>query len=122
MGDDVVGEGSDEGAAERPRWQSAPCPQWCVRDHREEDHPDDRYHQSEASTISVLADTALAVGPPRWAMLELVVRLGRYQEETAAWIRVEAAEQPQPCLLLSVDSARLLGEHLHLQLSRHDLA
>jgi hypothetical protein len=31
----------------RPSWATAPCPAWCEAEHDEDDHPDDREHESK---------------------------------------------------------------------------
>ena len=35
----------------RTSWQSSPCPEWCVIDHDEADHPDDRAHRDAGIAI-----------------------------------------------------------------------
>ena len=39
----------------RPSWQVDACPAWCVVDHGEHDHPDDRVHRSAALSVPVVA-------------------------------------------------------------------
>jgi hypothetical protein len=39
----------------RPSWQLDDCPAWCVVDHREDDHPDDRVHRTDAPSVPVIA-------------------------------------------------------------------
>lgn len=38
----------------RPSWLTEECPPWCVGEHTEADHPDDRVHQGHISTIPVV--------------------------------------------------------------------
>jgi hypothetical protein len=40
----------------RPSWQAEACPSWCVVPHRENDHPDDRYHDSEFSRVNLTTE------------------------------------------------------------------
>ncbi|HWJ08411.1 MAG TPA: hypothetical protein VNS46_03490 [Nocardioides sp.] len=115
------GDDDARGAAARaawPSWAGGPCPPWCVREHGEDDHPEDRYHQSEPSILSVVAGTGDTV--PVTASLRsltLAVRTGRYAGEELAWLVVEALEGPQPRLLLTADAARALARGLHEQLA-----
>ncbi len=39
----------------RPSWQLDDCPAWCAVEHREDDHPDDRSHRTDAPTVPVIA-------------------------------------------------------------------
>ncbi len=39
---------------DRPTWQVADCPEWCVREHEEEDRDGDRDHESEGITVPVI--------------------------------------------------------------------
>jgi hypothetical protein len=40
----------------RPSWQAEPCPSWCALPHRERDDPEDRYHDSEFSTVKLTTE------------------------------------------------------------------
>lgn len=53
--------------AARANWQSEPCPSWCVREHHDDDHRDDRYHDSETTlTPSAFALRDFDAGPGVW--------------------------------------------------------
>ena len=124
MGDLIATRGRPEPGPWRPTWLREACPAWCARDHRERDHPEDRYHQSEASVLQVIADVSPSVrslGTPRWTEVELVVRLGQQVGTSTAWFMIEAAEQAQPRLLLTPGSARLLDDEIRVQLESLDL-
>jgi hypothetical protein len=102
-----------------PTWLTEPCPSWCARDHHEHDHPEDRYHQSLPSVVPAVAGSAVNV-PVTSSLqaLDLVIRLGRYVGEATDWLVIEAAEQREPRLVITADSARLLVHHVAGQLRR----
>ena len=95
----------------QPSWLHEPCPAWCTREHREDDHPEDRVHQDDGVVIAaVLGDahpTTLAVsGRPT----ELVVQ--RYRpipRRTPTWLRIEEPEggSRTPLLLTDETAVRL---------------
>lgn len=70
-------------AAGDPRrsWQREDCPGWCVVDHAEADHPDDRKHMSRqiAAPVLAMAEQADPTLPGRdsWYPDEVVVCLQR---------------------------------------------
>lgn len=100
-----------------PSWLIEHCPTWCVRDHRESDHVEDRYHQDEPAFLPVVTGTTDAV-PVTSSLeaVELVVRRGRHVGDQVTWVAVEAVDHPRPRLLLTVESARTLVAHLVRQL------
>lgn len=103
-----------------PSWLHEPCPGWCTRVHEEDDHLEDRFHQSEPTIVPVIAAVEPTV--PVTASLEtidLVIRIGRYDGELVEWLTIEPLDLPQPKLVLTVESARLLAHHLAEQLDRH---
>jgi len=103
----------------RPSWLNEDCPTWCVREHREQDRPDDRYHFSEASTVPVIAFAELSVDvAASMHGLDLVVWVGRYLGETLEWVVIEPARERDPHLILSVESAGFLRDKIGEQLSR----
>ena len=82
--------GGDDGTratasrAARPPWSKQPCPPWCTREHAADDHPEDRYHQSEPSILPVVAGAGDAV-PVTTSLraLTLAVRLGDSRWKTS---------------------------------------
>lgn len=111
-----------EGQPRRPTWQQLPCPDWCERMHEEDDHPEDRYHQSEPSFIPLTAATERTV--PVTASLrnvDLLVRVGQYVDELIEWVVIEPLDMPQPRLVMTVESAHSLVRGLTEQLDRHDV-
>lgn len=102
-----------------PTWLDEPCPPWCVRTHREDDHPEDRYHQSEPSLFAGVAGDGDQV--PMTASLSpmtLGVRLGRHVGEAAAWVVIESLESRHPRLVLTAEAAVALRQGLEHQLAR----
>lgn len=100
-----------------PTWLVERCPPWCVRDHRESDHVEDRYHQDEPGFCAVVGGTTDAV-PVTSSLraVELVVRRGRHVGESLTWVAVEAVDRSGPRLLLTLESAHQLLGHLTRQL------
>jgi hypothetical protein len=97
----------------RPTWLVEPCPPWCLREHEEADHPEDREHRGAAVRVSVLAsgeDTIPATAS--LGALDLLVQLHRRVGETLEWVSIEPAEARQPRLALSRESARFLTRAL----------
>lgn len=102
----------------RPSWLDESCPAWCTREHREEDHPDDHYHQSEATVVPAVAGPGDTV--PLTASLTattLGVRVGRHVGDDLTWLVVEALEAPRPRLVLTAESAGALHRALEAQLA-----
>lgn len=108
--------GGDDGA--RASWLDGPCPSWCVREHAEDDHPEDRYHQSEPSILPAVAgsgDTVPVTASLR--SLTLAARAGRYADDDLTWVVVESLEDQQPRMVLTADTARRLVRALRTQLA-----
>ncbi len=104
--------------ADAPTWLTERCPAWCARTHREEDHPEDRYHQSEPAlfpAVAAAADTVPVTASLR--PMTLGVRLGRHLGAPLTWVAVESAEARQPRLVLTEESARVLLDELGRQLA-----
>lgn len=109
------------GADPAPSWLVEPCPRWCVRGHREDDHPEDRYHQGEASHLPVVAGRTDTIPmTSSLAAVELVVRRGRHLGEDVDWLAIESDDLRGLRLLLTVDSARALASGLADRLGADD--
>lgn len=107
------------GRSSTPTWLDEPCPSWCARAHREDDHPEDRYHQSEPSFFTGVAGTGDEV--PLTASLTpltLGIRIGRHLGEQSAWVVIEPLEARHPRLVLTEDAALDLRQRLTQQLRR----
>lgn len=87
----------------------------------EDDHPEDRYHQCEPSYVSTLAAVERTVPVlDSLAATDMLVRLGLYVDDQVGWVAIEATEEPEPRLVLTLQSARLLARSLQDQLDGHD--
>lgn len=101
-----------------PTWLVEPCPSWCARTHEENDHPEDRYHQSEPSILPALVGAADTVPvTDSFESLDLLVRRGRYVGQPLEWVLIEPMEAIRPRLLLTIESARLLLPRLAEQIA-----
>lgn len=102
-----------------PTWLGEPCPPWCVRTHLEDDHPEDRHHQSEPSLFAAIAGDGDQVPmTASLAPLTLGIRLGRHVGEARAWVVIESLETRHPRLVLSEEAAGALRHQLEHQLAR----
>jgi hypothetical protein len=102
-----------------PTWLAETCPSWCVREHREQDHPDDRYHQSETSFVPVVAavrDTVPIAASMRG--IDLTVWMGQYVGESLVWMVIEPDGPRTPRLILSAESAMSLSSEIAIQVTR----
>jgi hypothetical protein len=96
-----------------PTWLTETCPSWCVREHHEQDHPDDRYHQSETSFFPAVAaarDTVRVTVSMRG--MDLTVWMGQYVGESLTWVVIEPDEARTPRLILSAESAISLSNEI----------
>lgn len=101
-----------------PTWLDEPCPPWCARVHLEEDHPEDRYHQSEPSIFGGVAGAGDQV--PLTASLRplsLGIRLGRHVGDAGVWLAIESLEASHPRLILTEVTAQALLQRLDQQLA-----
>lgn len=81
-------QGSSEADRTRPSWQQRPCPDWCTRLHREDDHPEDRIHQDDGIVIPAtiaLIDPATLSRIPEQAEI-LVRRTQAVHHEERVWL------------------------------------
>ncbi len=85
------------------------CPDWCRRDHRPDDHPDDLLHQSDPFHVAVVH------GDPRFGPDEVpradavVLRLTRRDDSPAIWMEASSEEGRSLHLLVTAESARRLA-------------
>lgn len=105
-----------------PSWLTEPCPAWCRRRHQEQEHPEDRFHQSDPAVVATVAGDADTIPiTDSLTPVDLTVRLGRHVDDSVEWIAIEALESPRPRLVLTTDSARRLAREIAEQLARrHD--
>lgn len=110
-------DGADAEVQRHPTWLLGGCPPWCRRTHHEDDHPEDRYHQSEPAYVPAICGHGHSV--PLTSSLEatdLLVRRGRHVDDVVEWLVIEAEMSPEPRLVLTSESARALLSALASQL------
>ena len=106
---------------ETPSWLVESCPSWCVVVHREDDHLDDRKHEStvndvpgvirrcvhQATPVGALED----VDHPRTESVAVDVYVERYRRvgESQDWVVLGTADE---CLEMSWETAQRVGEVL----------
>lgn len=103
--------------------RSEPCPPWCIREHHDDDHPDDRYHDSAATRVPVIfAERDHQAGPGRWAHVrgEISIITSRYVGSADVVVFIGREEQPDRQLNLTVEGAARLAEGIqrHLDATR----
>lgn len=87
----------------RPSWLVEECPAWCTREHHEEDHPEDRRHQSPASIMSMdVPTTAIPAGTTQ--TVEVAVYLDQPVAQPVRWLRVESVDSSRVRLALATGS------------------
>ncbi|MDR6118087.1 hypothetical protein QE370_001271 [Aeromicrobium sp. SORGH_AS981] len=96
---------------ERPRWLHEPCPSWCAVVHADDDHPDDRHHDSAPVHVPVVllrrgADDAATRPAPG----EVSVVRTRRCHDPEDWVVLE--ESGTAHLVLDPASARRLAAAL----------
>ncbi len=93
----------------------APCPPWCVVDHRGA-HPEDLIHQDAGVLV------AAVVRPPGLARTgepeTLIVQRNRHLSESTEWIDIQSADEGSSRLVLSYESAERLLRALGTVLAR----
>ncbi|MFI5430064.1 DUF6907 domain-containing protein [Aeromicrobium sp. UC242_57] len=104
----------------RANWQTEPCPAWCVRTHQDDDHPDDRYHDSEPTEIpAVFAERDRDAGPGQWTLDagELTIITSRHVDTTETITFVGREDRLGHALTLTPDSAARLAHALNRHLA-----
>lgn len=97
----------------RARWQEDDCPAWCTREHRDDDHPEDRRHLGESRAVPVIAqhrelrESGLVEVVEA---IELEIGLSRRDGETTTWVYLGDGRRQH--LELSMESARWVWREL----------
>jgi hypothetical protein len=105
--------------AHSPTWLTEECPAWCAREHREHDHPEDRYHRSEPSIVpGIVAVRETVPVTDSLEGLDLIIWLGRYVGTTVTWLTIEPIERREPRLTMTTETARMLGYRVVEQTDR----
>lgn len=110
-----------------PSWLDRACPPWCVREHGEDDHLEDRRHQSVEESLPI--ERGDFPGPeggdpdraPRRQEEWLVVAhatTGRPAQPPVVWVHLGQEEGREVALDLTHDSARRLRDALTRCLDR----
>lgn len=95
-----------------PSWQRDPCPSWCVVRHQEDDHPDDRVHDSSPSYVPVVLNADDEV-----VSTELLIVMSRRVDETDDWVFVGEPDRARQRLVLTPESAQRVAHSVLEQLS-----
>lgn len=90
----------------RPSWQTDGCPMWCVSDHREEDFPEDRFHDSAPTVVPVIVPGDDTARIPETTALHIVT--SRRCGGTEDWIFIGQPDRACRGLTLSRESAHRL--------------
>lgn len=107
----------------RPTWLRGACPRWCAREHQESDLPDDRYHQSDPTLVPAILVVEDGVPVTKFFRgANMVVWVGRYDDDLLDWIAIEPTEERTPSLVLTAESARLMTRAVEHQLGQLDAA
>lgn len=97
----------------RASWLTEECPEWCLREHKEDDHPDDRVHRGRASLIAArLRRSALLHDDDPGVGTQLLVRRMRAVGARETWTQITEPEDTGQMLLLSEETVPLLAEAL----------
>lgn len=95
-----------------PSWLQEACPPWCQREHLEDDHPDDRMHESSPISIPVIALTRTFDDGSLEQVLnatEFELVRYRYVDDQQEWLYLGNGVQQ---VEISLESARRLQRRL----------
>ena len=99
-----------------PPWLDTPCPSWCCREHRADDHPEDRRHQGAAQLVTLTIAPAPLLDNSDPVPVNVVVHADRPDGSDHDWLRIESAESPDVRLALTARSTRELIRALRVVL------
>ncbi len=103
----------------RPSWQTDTCPEWCVSEHREDDLPADRFHDSVGTYLTAMTeDPEVAQGA---RAVELSLALFRRCGTQEDWLHLSTPDEAAVRITLTPESARRLG-HALLERATPDVA
>ena len=109
----IKGVATVESEQPRASWQSEPCPAWCTRRHADDDHPDDRYHDSAPTQVpAILLERDAAAGPGRWSSAagEITIITSRYVDGGDTITVIGREDLPDRQLSLTPEGAARLAE------------
>jgi len=93
-----------------------PCPSWCRSNHREQRHPDDRYHDSLSEYVPALLGRGRG-GHIESTQTELLIVTSRKVGHDDTWTFIGEPDRPAQHLQLSPESAARLNDALTRHLS-----
>jgi hypothetical protein len=99
----------------RAVWQSEPCPPWCSGEHHDDDHPDDRYHDSPSVQVPVtVMERDHAAGPGRWIPLpgEITIITSQHADTGEMVTFIGRADRRDQQLHLTPDGAARLAREI----------
>lgn len=97
---------------ERPTWLTEACPPWCVAEHRQHDHPDDRVHRGESTTLAGFLARGAVPTEFEEEPAHLGVQVLRPVGGATTWVEVREAEGARHRLTVTLATARDLGRLL----------
>lgn len=97
---------------ERPTWLTELCPPWCVAEHRQHDHPDDRVHRGESTTLAGFLARGAVPTEFEEEPAHLGVQVLRPVGGSTTWVEVREAEGARHRLTVTLATARDLGRLL----------
>lgn len=104
----MEGEPVESPSSSKPSWQRDDCPAWCVSEHREDDLPDDRFHDSAATRVpAVVPDVNKPLNPAH--PVELHVVTSRRCETDEDWVFIGQPDLVRRGFSLSRESAQRLA-------------
>jgi hypothetical protein len=96
----------------RPTWLTEPCPHWCVAEHRQDDHPDDRVHRGESTTLAGFLAHGAVPTEFEEEPAHLVIQVMRPVGGSTTWVEVRETEGARHRLTVTLATARDLGRLL----------
>lgn len=98
-------------APRRAFWQPAPCPPWCISEHRDGDRYEDRSHASVTAEVPLTLDDAEPAGGDDYEVQVVSACLRQHYRDAEAEIEVWKLTGPA-VLRMTLAEALALGRHL----------
>ncbi|HEY3530618.1 MAG TPA: hypothetical protein VGK78_15840 [Nocardioides sp.] len=84
------------------------CPGWCARRHLQEDHPEDRLHQSPPIHAVLMTGPSWLPHDAAHRASPVVARLVQHTDSSEAWLEVTSEEDGAVRLAVTPESGRRL--------------
>lgn len=97
------------------KWQTKPCPPWCAREHRDNDHPDDRFHDSARTVVpTIFAQPDRVAARGRWILEsdDLTIVTSQHEKNATAITFIGREDRVGQELMMAPESAARLAESL----------